>query len=169
MYFSSFIPDSANEYYFAPKLDEEIERKLARQRITRKLRCAIDISRMSGRDMGRGISLSRALELGRSTGADHIEITVSARGKRERGLIRSGHDFLTSLRRQLGRDPESINRLEVSGKEGYDSKTEVLDLIAHRLMLNFRDVVAGPDLRFPRNVRWLALRRAFDNWRELLT
>ncbi|MCG5542069.1 MULTISPECIES: hypothetical protein, partial [unclassified Halorhodospira] len=85
-----------------------------------------------------------------------------------RGLGDSAREALTSLQAILGQNPDAVRKLEVAGKEDRDAVTEVLDLIGHRLSLEFNDLQLGGDLRYPRDERWRALERARAGWQRIL-
>lgn len=167
-YFCAFDGIANNVYSFVPKYDEDVERRLTTQGITRKISFGIDISRMSQQDLQRGRSLSEALEYGRGSGADKIKIEISVQGERSRGLSSRALETIGSLLSINSNNPDIVTSLEVSGKENAESVTEVLDLIAHRLCIEFNDLHIGADLRYAREDRWARLQRARSAWERLL-
>jgi hypothetical protein len=167
-YFSAYDGTENNLYTFKPKYDEDVERRLLNHGITRKISFCLDVTRMSEQDRQRGRPLSEAIDYGRQNGADKIKVEISVQGERNRSLAQGALDGLTALRSILGQNPDAVTKLEVSGKENQDSVTEVLDLIAHRLSVEFNDLVLGADLRYPRDERWRALTRAKNGWRQVL-
>ncbi|MFC7433922.1 DUF6731 family protein [Hydrogenophaga bisanensis] len=167
-YFSAYDGTENNLYTFKPKYDEDVERRLINHGITRKISFCLDVTRMSEQDRQRGRPLSEAIDYGRQNGADKIKVEISVHGERNRSLAQGALDGLAALRSILGQNPDAVTKLEVSGKENQDSVTEVLDLIAHRLSVEFNDLVLGADLRYPRDERWRALIRAKNGWRQML-
>jgi hypothetical protein len=167
-YLSAYDGTETSLYTFKPKYDEDVERRLLNHGITRKISFCLDITRMSEQDRQRGRALSEAIDYGRQNGADKIKVEISVQGERQRSLAKNALDGLSALRSILGQNPDAITKLEVSGKENQDSVTEVLDLIAHRLSIEFNDLVLGADLRYPRDQRWRALVRAKNGWRQIL-
>lgn len=167
-YFSAYDGTENNLYTFKPKYDEDVERRLLNHGITRKISFCLDVTRMSEQDRQRGRPLSEAIDYGRQNGADKIKVEISVQGERNRSLAQGALDGLAALRSILGQNPDAVTKLEVSGKENQDSVTEVLDLIAHRLSVEFNDLVLGADLRYPRDERWRALTRAKNGWRQVL-
>lgn len=167
-YFSAYDGTENNLYTFKPKYDEDVERRLLNHGITRKISFCLDVTRMSEQDRQRGRPLSEAIDYGRQNGADKIKVEISVQGERNRSLAQGALDGLTALRSILRQNPDAVTKLEVSGKENQDSVTEVLDLIAHRLSVEFNDLVLGADLRYPRDERWRALTRAKNGWRQVL-
>ncbi len=167
-YLSAYDGTEISLYTFKPKYDEDVERRLLNHGITRKISFCLDITRMSEQDRQRGRALSEAIDYGRQNGADKIKVEISVQGERQRSLAQNALDGLSALRSILGQNPDAITKLEVSGKENQDSVTEVLDLIAHRLSIEFNDLVLGADLRYPRDERWKALVRAKSGWRQVL-
>jgi hypothetical protein len=167
-YLSAYDGTETSLYTFKPKYDEDVERRLLNHGITRKISFCLDITRMSEQDRQRGRALSEAIDYGRQNGADKIKVEISVQGERQRSLAKNALDGLSALRSILGQNPDAITKLEVSGKENQDSVTEVLDLIAHRLSIEFNDLVLGADLRYPRDERWRALVRAKNGWRQIL-
>lgn len=167
-YLSAFVPNNANLYSLSPKFDTDVERRLLSTGIHRKILFSIDLSRMSEQDRLRGAPLSEAIEYGRRTGSDKIKIEISVSGNKERSLADAALETVTSLREIFQNNGDAVNRLEISGKVDADSATEVLDLIAHRLSLNFEDLELGDDLRYSRDERWNTLIRAHNGWRHIL-
>lgn len=167
-YLSAYDGTEISLYTFKPKYDEDVERRLLNHGITRKISFCLDITRMSEQDRQRGRALSEAIDYGRQNGADKIKVEISVQGERQRSLAKNALDGLSALRSILGQNPDAITKLEVSGKENQDSVTEVLDLIAHRLSIEFNDLVLGADLRYPRDERWQALMRAKNGWHQIL-
>lgn len=168
-YLSAYDESKTNLYTFKPKYDDDIERRLHNQRITRKMIVGLDISKMSAQDRQRGRPLTEAIEYGRNIDGDKIKLEVSVKRESKGGLIRERvNECLTALSGILGQNPEAVTKLEVTGKEDADSITEVLDLVGHRLFVEFNDLKIGNDLRFPRSERWSALERARSDWKQLL-
>lgn len=168
-YLSSYDQNTKNLYTFKPKYDEDVERRLTHQGITRKLIFTLDVSRMSDQDRARGDSLSEAIDYGRRTGADRVKVEISVQGEKEKSLMGSAKEAISALKNIHGQDPNAVKKLEVSGKEDRDSITEVLDLLGQRLFAEFTDLSLGSDLRYPREERWHALIRARNGWRPLIT
>lgn len=167
-YLSAYDGIENNLYIFKPKYDQDVERRLLNHGITRKISFCLDVTRMSEQDRQRGRPLSEAIDYGRRNGADKIKIEISVQGERNRSLAQSAIENLSALRAILGENPDAVTKLEVSGKEDQDSVTEVLDLIAHRLSVEFNDLTLGADLRYAREQRWPALIRAKNGWRQVL-
>jgi len=168
-YLSAFNSDTANLYTFKPKYDDDVERRLLEQGITKKVSFTLDVGKMSDQDRQRGKSLSDAINYGRDSGADKIKVEISVVGDKDRGLATKALDSVNSLLGIFGQNPDAVPRLEVSGKEDRDSVTEVLDLIAHRLSTEINDLKVGEDLRYPRGERYKALLRAKNGWKKILT
>jgi hypothetical protein len=168
-YLCAFNEVANNLYTFKPKYDENVERKLLKQGITRKLAFTLDVSKLSAQDRLRGAALSDAINYGRGSGADKIKIEISVGGDRNRGLADTVKGAITSLRNIMGLNPEAVTKLEVTGKEDRDALTEVLDLIEQRLSVEISDLQVGPDRRYPRDARWSALLKARDGWRGMLS
>lgn len=167
-YLSAYDGTESNLYTFKPKFDEDVERRLLNQGITKKIRFSLDVSRMSAQDRQRGRALSEAIEYGRNNGADKVKMEISVQGERGRGLAQGALESLTALRNIVGQNPDAVKKLEVAGKENEESVTEVLDLLGHRLSIEFNDMAVGNDLRYPRDERWNALIRARNGWSRIL-
>lgn len=167
-YLSDYDTVANNLYTFKPKFDEDVERRLLKQGVTRKLAFAIDLSRMSEQDRKRGLPLSEAIELGQKSGADRVRVEISVQGGKDKSLLQSAQETIESLRGIFGQNPEAVKKLEVSGKEDQEAITEVLDLLGHRLSVEINDLVLGDDLRYPRSERWRALLRAKNGWKNIL-
>lgn len=167
-YLSEFDDTVNNFYTFKPKFDDDVERRLLNQGITRKVAFTLDVGKMSAQDRKSGQALSDALSFGRESGADRIKIEISVTGEKQRGLTAKAKDGIHSLQSILARNPDAVTKLEVSGKEDRDSVTEVLDLIGQRLTVEYSNLRVGADLRYPRDERWSALIRAKNGWNRIL-
>ncbi|WP_444942748.1 DUF6731 family protein [Microbulbifer sp. ZKSA006] len=168
-YLSCYDEASVNVFTFRPKLDLDVERRLARQSLTKKFAFTIDATKMTAQDRARGVSLSEALNFGANMGADKLKIEVSVGSGQDRSLSDRAGSVITDLVNMFGENVDAVKKLEVSGKEDHDSSIEVLDLLGHRLCVQFNDLSTGPDLRLPREQRWSALERARNGWQSLLT
>lgn len=158
-----------NIYTFIPKLDQEIERKLEAQGLKQKLAFSIDMTRMNAVDRVRGTALSQAINFGRGSGADKIKIEIAITGDRSRGLFRSATETIVEIQQIINDAPDAVTKLEVTGRENENTSAEILNLLGHKITLTFSDIAVGPDLRYPRQARMNALRRAHNGWRRLLT
>jgi hypothetical protein len=72
------------------------------------------------------------------------------------------------LKKKAVENPDGITKLKVGILENLDSRMEVLDLIAQRLVHEFEDIRLGSDLRFPKSERYKALERAYNGWKNVL-
>lgn len=106
--------------------------------------------------------------MGNRSNASKVEITISAGRGRDRSLNRFVDRTITAARRLVNDNPDSVSRLDVGVVDNLDSKMQVLDLIAHRLMRNFTDINVGDDKRWPRESRYQAIARAARGWRRVL-
>lgn len=168
-YFTQINHDEVNVYELVPKYDAETERKLRRKTIFRKLDFKIVPARMTRQDRHRGEALSDVINLGHQYDANNITVTVSASRENLRGLnMETVRNSINSLKRYMKLDEEAIKSLKITGKDNIDDETEVLDLIAQRLFLEYNDLRLGPDLRIPLEDRWGALQRARRAWRDEL-
>lgn len=168
-YICEFVHDPPYAFELIPKYDEETERRLQRKTIFRRLDFKIATRGMNAGDRRAGIALTDAIEMGNRFGAEDITISLSAGRGRPRGLIvQSVTEALNWLRRSHGLDPDSVSRIVVTGRDAIDSETEILDLLAQRLITEFQDLPVGRDLRYPRNARWSALERARIGWGRIL-
>lgn len=167
-YLSFFHHDANNSYALKAVFDEDVERRLIRQGITKKLIFTIDISKMSAKDRAKGTALSDAITFGNSYGVNLLSITMSAGLKKESKLFQSISNCVSFLRGVSGTTPEAVKKLEVTGKKRIDADSEVLDLLGQRLYLEYTDLTVGPDLRYPYLQRWNALLRAKNTWKDRL-
>ncbi len=167
-YFNLYKDMDNNQYSFKPKYDDDVERRLLKQGITRKLAYTLDVGKMSAADRASGQSLSSVIDYGRGEGADKIKVEISVGPHNTRGLSHTVNNAITTLKDMMVTNAESVSKFEVAGKEDKDHVTEVLDLISHRLTLEVDDVKTGTDLRFPREQRWEQLVKARKKWKTTL-
>nr|WP_320125956.1 DUF6731 family protein [uncultured Shewanella sp.] len=167
-YFSYYDQTVANMYSLLAKFDHDVERRLQGKGITKKISYTIDISKMTAQDRQAGLALTSAIEFGTANGAKKITVEISAGGDKRSGLLGRAGDTLAQLKGLVGRDDGSVTSLKVSGKDAADSAPELLDLLGHRLTKEFTDLTLGVDLRYPRDDRFNALKRAMVGWRSVL-
>lgn len=169
-YLSDFNEDKNNIFLLKPKLDDNIERRLMTKSITKKLSFVIDIGKLGAADKQAGRSLSEVLAIAGNVSAGRIAITLTAEQGKQTSLNENSNSVFNSLRSLLGSNPDAVKKLEYSGKDNKDSLTEVLDLIAQRLCIEFDDIPTGEaDKRYPLADRWEALLKARKEWVKLLT
>ncbi|MGL6625727.1 DUF6731 family protein [Aeromonas jandaei] len=167
-YLSIYTADPDNQYTLRPKYDDDADRRFDNRVATKKITLAIDPRLLNQGDRDANTGLSQAIDLGNRSNASKVEITISAGRGRDRGLNRFVDRTITAARRLVNDNPDSVSRLEVGVVDNLDSKMQVLDLIAHRLMRNFTDINVGDDKRWPRDSRYQAIARAARGWRRVL-
>lgn len=168
-YFCMFDRDAANVYDVAPLLDEDVERRLRRKRIFRKVGVKIAPVRMTAGDRRAGESLLDVIDMGQDGNADRISIELSVERGNQGGLNPEVVRSIINMARRIWRaDVDSVDKIVVVGKDAPDAEQETLDLLSARLSVSFSDLHAGADLRIPREARWDALLRAHRGWRDLL-
>ncbi|QJX02453.1 hypothetical protein HML84_12640 [Alcanivorax sp. IO_7] len=151
-----------------PKYDDTVERKFHSRAATKKIVFEIDPRFLSQEDRVAGTALTQALDLGKRSRGEKVELTISA------GRPRNNHlsDFIdktaNALKTKAGQKPDGVTKLKVGVLENLDSRMEVLDLIAQRLVHQFDDIPVGADLRFPQVERYKALKRAYNAWKNVL-
>jgi hypothetical protein len=167
-YLSIYTADPDNQYTLRPKYDEDADRRFDNRAATKKITLAIDPRLLNQGDRDANTGLSQAIDLGNRSNASKVEITISAGRGRDRSLNRFVDRTITAARRLVNDNPDSVSRLDVGVVDNLDSKMQVLDLIAHRLMRNFTDINVGDDKRWPRESRYQAIARAARGWRRVL-
>lgn len=167
-YLSSY--DLNNNYTFEmlPKYDETVEDKFRNRAATKKIVFEIDPRFLNQKDKVAGTALTQALDLGKQSDGEKVELTISAGQSRNRFLSGFIDKTAKILKKKAGENPDGITKLKVGILENIDSRMEVLDLIAHRLVCEFSDIKLGKDLRFPRAGRYKALTRAYKGWKNVL-
>lgn len=169
-YLSSYLANEANAYELAVTFDHDAERRLERKTYFSRFSVGVAVERMGVDDRHAGVPLMDAIGIGRDIGARRLNIELSmGPGRSGHGLDRHAVDRIHRwIRRTLRQDAESITEAKFSGRDNLDAETEVIDLIHQRLVQEFDDIHVGPDLRYPREDRWRALRRAMRGWSDLI-
>lgn len=167
-YLNSYANNSSFAFEFLPKYDESIERKFTNRSATKKITFEIDPRFLNESDKASGTALTHALDLGKQSGGEKIELTISAGRPKNKFLS----DFIDRTAEKLkvlaGNNPDGVTKLKVGVLENLDSRMEVLDLIAQRLVQEFPDIPLGSDLRYPQKERYKALERAYNGWKSIL-
>ncbi|WP_194865736.1 DUF6731 family protein [Alloalcanivorax profundimaris] len=167
-YLNEYDPNNSYTMELVPKYDDTVERKFHSRAATKKIVFEIDPRFLSQEDRVAGTALTQALDLGKRSRGEKVELTISA------GRPRNNHlsDFIdktaNALKTKAGQKPDGVTKLKVGVLENLDSRMEVLDLIAQRLVHQFDDIPVGADLRFPQVERYKALKRAYNAWKNVL-
>lgn len=167
-YFSLFSQDDTNIYEFMPKYDDDVNRRFLARKETKRLTFAIDPRFLSKADRQAGTALAQAIDIGDESNGTRIELTITAGREQSRFLSKFVDRTAVSLKKIFDQNPDAIQKLEVGILPSLESKMEILDLLAQRLLLRFHDIPVGTDLRFPQESRFKALRRAHNAWQSKL-
>ena len=167
-YLNSYDPNNVYAFEMMPKYDETVERKFRDRAATKKIIFEIDPRFLNQQDKVAGTALTQALELGKKSQGEKVELIISAGKAKKRFLSDFIDKTANVLKKKAGENPDGITKLKVGILENLDSRMEVLDLIAHRLVHEFSDMKLGKDLRFPRSERYKALTRAYNGWKNVL-
>ncbi|MBV1932752.1 MAG: hypothetical protein KUG71_13675, partial [Porticoccaceae bacterium] len=167
-YFNIYDHDNSYTFELRPKYDESVDRKFRNRAATKKISFEIDPRFLTDGDRIAGTALTQALDIGRQSQGEKVELVISAGRSRTRFLSDFADRTANALKSKAEENPDGITKLKVGVLENLDSRVEVLDLIAQRLVHEFSDIPVGQDLRFPRNERYRALERAYNGWRNIL-
>lgn len=167
-YLNYYDPNNTYAFELVPKYDEAIERKFRNRAATKKIIFEIDPRFLNQADRVAGTALTQALDLGEQSQGEKVELTISAGRPRQNYLSQFIDKTAEILKKKAGENPDGITKLKVGILENLDSRMEVLDLIAQRLVHEFEDIPLGPDLRFPKAERYKALERAYNSWKNVL-
>jgi hypothetical protein len=168
-YLNNYDPNNSYTFELLPKYDEGVERKFRNRAATKKIIFEIDPRFLSQADKVAGTALTQALELGSQSSGEKVELTISAGKTKGNFLSKFIDKTADTLKTKAGQNPDGITKLRVGVLENLvDSRMEVLDLIAQRLVHEFDDIPIGGDLRFPRKDRYKALNRAYNGWKNIL-
>ncbi|MDX1486580.1 MAG: DUF6731 family protein [Acidiferrobacterales bacterium] len=159
-----------NNYDLELRFDENIEKKLAKQKIFRKISFKAATLPINRADRNAGKSLTGVLAAGKSFSGEEIEVTITAQKNKPSDGLAGGKvaEAYNWVRQRLNADAESVTHFDVTGKEDVDARQETLHLLGHKLRQEFSDLSLGPDRRVPRKERWDALLRARNGWKRLL-
>lgn len=162
--------DQNNSYIFelVPKYDETVEQKFRNRAATKKIIFEIDPRFLNESDKISGTALTQALDLGKQSHGEKVELVISAGKPKMKYLSQFVDKTAEVLKKIAGQNPDAITKLKVGVLENLDSRMEVLDLIAQRLVHEFGDIPLGHDLRFPQQDRYKALERAHNGWKNIL-
>ncbi len=167
-YLNSYNNDASCSFELRPKYDESVDRKFRDRAATKKLIFEIDPRFLSEGDRQAGTALTQALDIGNQSNGEKVELVISAGRPKNQFLS----DFIDRtaefLKLKAEENPDAVTKLKVGVLEHLDSRMDVLDLIAQRLVREFTDIPIGADLRFPRKKRYSALESAYKGWRTLL-
>lgn len=167
-YLNSYDQNNSYTFELLPKYDDAVEGKFRNRAATKKIIFEIDPRFLNQQDKVAGTALTQALDLGKQSQGEKVELIISAGKAKNRFLSEFIDKTANVLKKKAGENPDGITKLKVGVLENLDSRMEVLDLIAHRLVHEFSDMRLGKDLRFPRDERYKALTRAYNGWKNVL-
>jgi hypothetical protein len=167
-YMNTYNNHDAYSFEFRPKFDETTERKFTNRAATKKLTFSIDPRFLNDKDRVSGTALGHALDLGKSSDGEVVELTIRAGQGKSKWLNQFIDKTAEVLKKKSVENPDGIKKLEVGILSNLDSKMEVIDLIEERLVKSFSDIKLGADLRYPRQERYRMLERAYNGWKNIL-
>ncbi|MGE5523159.1 MAG: DUF6731 family protein [Rhodospirillaceae bacterium] len=164
-YLSMYRRGAHNDYRLHLKLDDDADARLARKQLFKRFVFGLVPGKLTDQYRKQGVALSSALRVGEDLNADAVEVTVSVNRARKSALShRNVHQLMHALRAAMSTTQSPVNKLIVAGKDDESSVTEVIDLIAPKMSLEFDNLIMGTDRRFTRDSRWHALERAYGAW-----
>ncbi|MGY8915359.1 MAG: DUF6731 family protein [Flavobacteriales bacterium] len=160
-YFSAIDEKPENQYYLETRFEKNIEQRLARKKIIKKIHFRVSSDPISKADKSAGQSLQGALKSATDLNGEYIEITIGASRIKKSSLDKKGIGAtLGWLTKRMGVDGDSVTLMEVTGKEDEESVSETLNLLGNKLNVKIADIKVGPGLRYSRDDRWKAVARA---------
>lgn len=166
-YFNFYDNNNFN-FELLPKYDESVEQRFQNRAATRKVIFEIDPRFLTEKDREKGTALTQAVDLGKQSQGQKVELVISAGKSRKNNLGVFVDKTIEALKKKAGNNPDGITKVQVGMLDHLDSKMEVLDLLEHRLVEEFDDIPVGSDLRFPQQERYKALMRALNGWKSVL-
>ena len=143
-----------------PVLDDTAMAQLESSIMQVKLECAIDGSTFSDEMVDHGVAVSSMLELSDETSANTVDLTLSFGMGRRSGPL----NVMPMIDNLLRGNPR---KLKVWVKDDFDSKMEMLDLIAHRYIEEVPEGELSPlssGLRWDFDLRLRAIERRLEQW-----
>lgn len=169
-YLAGFNQAATNVYRFVPRLDPDVEARLNRKAVHRRLEVKIAPGHFSQADLQQGNSVAGAITAGTAVGADDVTLVFTLERGTKGGLQSAVVDPIVSFfRNKHAADPKAVKTLKVAGKDTDDAPNELLDLLDQKLHIEFDDIQPDPRTRMlPIEERWLRLQRAYHGWQHLL-
>lgn len=167
-YFSTYLDDPDFSFELLPKYDDDTMRRFNNKVSTKRVEFTVDTRFMTEADRKANVSLNKALSIGDESGGEKISIQISAGLGGKKSLKESALGLIEKLRLKSIDDPDAVKKLKVGIQQNIDGKTELLDLIGHRLCQEFSNMLTGKDLRFPQQDRYDAVAKAYKGWKKLL-
>lgn len=164
-YFSEFIDSENNIFEFLPKYNEDAMRKFEKRKGLKKLTAKIDTRQVSKNDYKAGTSMYEALSIGDDSGAETIEIVISAGRKKDSFLNKTADALADTLKSLTSNNVDAVDKFEATYVDKTDSKTAALDLLGERLNHTFNDLPLDQGRRISKDERYKALKRAFKSWK----
>jgi hypothetical protein len=166
-YLSIFEEASANAYWLTPKYDDDVLRKFEGRKLTKSLDYSIDSREFTAQDKKKGKSLTHALDMADESDGSILRIKISAGLTKKKGLNKTAEKFIDFLRKKAIENPHAVKTLKVGYLTDFDAKVEIVDLIAERLSVSFKDLELGEDNRISAKERLTALDKAYNSWKRL--
>ncbi|MER9457994.1 hypothetical protein [Mesorhizobium sp. M0478] len=157
-------PLSADAFGFGvgSVLRPEAYARLRRFGIFRSVEVEISLPGALAVDLEEGRSLSSVLNAPLPDGVETMSIKLQSTAARGGQLAAEG---VWGIADDIVRLGNAVRSAIIVGKVDDDSRQEEVDLISERLSTDVR-IQLGNGMRYDRNDRWNALRRALESWRE---
>jgi len=166
-YLSCIDDEPDNQYTLEPRFDPDVDKRLQRKAVFRRLTFRIDTDSLSTPTGGGAVT--QAVDNFSNFGAKTLEVSLSmGHASRDRGMtgakVRKAIDWLRNTHKV---EEDAIKKIEVSGRDP-DDETDTIDLLAERLHFDFTDLSLDESRRYPVAERWDALRRAHRGWKRYI-
>ncbi|MCD8061198.1 MAG: hypothetical protein LUE13_02470 [Akkermansiaceae bacterium] len=163
-YISDFYHDRCTGFRIDPVIRSDIRERLRSKDIITKFELKIRPNMITDEDRKNNISVAFAAQSGEMAEAAYVSIILGSERRGElnsNALKRSAQWVLEKITDQ----PEAIEKACISGKENELDLAETLDLLNYRIHSR-AEIQPGIDKRFPREDRWDALVRSFQEWKR---
>lgn len=164
-YFSEYINLETNTFEFLPKYNADAMRRFEKRKGIKKLVAKIDTRQVSKSDFAAGTPMYEALSIGDESGAETVEIVISAGRKKDNFLNKFADNFADSLKSLTKTNGDAVDKFGATYVNRTDSKTETLDFLGERLSNTFKDLPLDQGRRISMDERFKALLRAHKTWK----
>lgn len=154
---------SFDGFHFAPKLDPDIDKKIKKDTLVKKIELSVAASHLTDEDYADVPLLAGAKAYADNNNIETINISITAKRTKESFLPTS----LVNFANWVGSRKEIVKNAEVKVAQHIGDKNELLDLLCHRLTIDY-EITPDASKLYPRTDRYEKLRQAHSAWLKFM-
>lgn len=163
-YISDFYHDRRTSFRIDPVIRSDIRERLRSKDIITKFEIKMRPDMITDEDRRNNRSVAFAAQSAEIAEAAYVSLILGSerRGELNSNVLKKATKWVLE---KIADQPEAIEKACINGKENELDPAETLDLLNYRIHSK-AEIQPGIDKRFPREDRWNALMRSFQEWKR---